>query len=557
MTDDGYDLERLIQEEAEKLRRDPRGFERDPSGGESEDPGGTLRVRRVRDDGAPVSENGGGGDVDLVAALSEAGVPLGQPERFGHTDDGNARRLAHYFGRDVRYVPELDRWYVWDDKRWQHATPGHLLALARQVADRIDTETIALPDDLREAHRKWATTSHNDARLAALVKVARGVRELWADARAFDADPYLLNCLNGVVDVRTRQRHDHDRSLLLTKLVPHRYVPDAEAPTWRGLVARTFQQADEDDGDQTTPYALKLLGYSAVVGANPEQVVVFVVGEPDTGKTQVIEVPAAVLGPDYAHKAKTELIARVRGGHHSSERLSLVGRRYVYVSETNSTYNLDEAVVKELTGDREVTTYTLYAGVERSAPVTWTIWLATNEFPNVLEWDGGIQRRVLVLPAGPPLPRTEQDRFLQERVLRDEAEGVLAALVEGAHAWWVDLQAAQADAARQSTGLAPSPAVAKATADYARSQDVYARFCAEWLEVGADLSVPMKTTYDRFQRWRGRGETGGRRQLYAAIRKLPGVTSEDGRVFQGVGLRPETISEAHERVVGRLLPGVE
>lgn len=472
------------------------------------------------------------------------------------TDDGNALRVTHYLGDRLRYVKQRDQWYNWDGRRWNRATDADMIKVGRSVAHYIDQETATLLDeDARRAHRKHATAAHAEARIRSMVSLARGDSMMWIDEDDLDARPYLVNFANGTLDVRTRELKQHDPDDLLTGLVRHEYDPTADAPQFRKLVARTFQDANRD-GD-TVDYVRKALGYGALVGRNVEQKIFFIVGDPNCGKSKVLEIVAEVVGPDHAHKSKTDLISRKSGGHHDSERYSLVGKRFVTISETSSLFNLDESTVKELTADRRVTARQLHRGVELNPLVTWTIFLTSNDFPNVLEWDDAIKRRVVAIPAGPRLADHEVIKDLDERVLRDEASGVLAWLVAGAHAWYANWQAAQRLDGVDPTGLAPPASIELFTETYAQSQDHFSTFIAECVVLDEHCSLaaerdracrtPRKDVHDAFRRWRGPGEVSNRNRLYARVGKLSGVT-HDARYFTGLCLRDPELATLAARV---------
>jgi putative DNA primase/helicase len=57
------------------------------------------------------------------------------------------------------------------------------------------------------------------------------------DAATFDSKPDLLNVANGVIDLRTGTLQPHDPGLLLTKLAPVPYRPDAQHPDWEKALA--------------------------------------------------------------------------------------------------------------------------------------------------------------------------------------------------------------------------------------------------------------------------------------------------------------------------------
>lgn len=476
--------------------------------------------------------------------------------RLPLNDDGNALRVKHYLGDRLRYAKATRQWFNWDDRRWNRATDADMIQAGRAVAHYVDSETATLSaDDERDPHRKHAMRSHSVERIKAMISLARGDADLWHDEEDFDPDPYLANVTNGTVDVRTGELRPHDPTNWITGLIPLRFDPSADAPNFRKLVERTFQDASRDG--ETIHFVHKLLGYAALVGRNVEQIIIFVIGDENCGKSKVLEIPAEVIGPDYAHKSKTDLISRKRGGHHDSERFSIIGKRFVTISETSSLFNLDESTVKELTGDRRVAARQLHQHSELNPLVTWTIALASNDFPNVLEWDGAIKRRMIAVPAGPSLAGHEVVKDLDDCIIGGEAEGVLAWLVAGAHDWYREWQAARHRDGEDRTGLAKPPSVELFTERYAQSQDHASVFisecvvldarCVKARERGTPCRTPKKDVHAAFKKWRGTGEVSNRNKLYAKIGKLLGVTHDD-RVFTGLCLRDPSWSELLSQV---------
>ena len=51
-----------------------------------------------------------------------------------------------------------------------------------------------------------------------------------------DADPWLLNCTNGTLDLRTGTLQSHRQEDRLTKCLPIAYDPEARCPQWIGFL---------------------------------------------------------------------------------------------------------------------------------------------------------------------------------------------------------------------------------------------------------------------------------------------------------------------------------
>ncbi|OFW55805.1 MAG: hypothetical protein A2Y75_05155 [Candidatus Solincola sediminis] len=470
-------------------------------------------------------------------------------------DDGGGQRVVVYFGDRLRYVKEQKEWRFWDGKRWCLATQADLMWVARRVARSIFREGELFEDDQdRAQHAAYARGTSSLSRMDAMIKVACGDERLWAAAKSFDADPFILNFLNGTYDLRTDTLRPHNPDDLNTHLIPHNYVRDAPAPLWEGLIHRVVAGADGTVTDVGQPIARGVghevydfvqlaLGYSAL-GTNSEHVIFFFQGDTRCGKSKLLEIAHHALGGDYAHQSNQDLIAKKRLGHHSSETFSLIGRHFIAISETPTTFALDENRVKSLTGDSMQTVYQLYSGTERVVPTTWTICLATNNPPNVEDWDGAIRERIVVIPCGPTVPSEERVQNLDALIKETETEGVLAWLVRGAHAWYTYATSTQdAGGHELRGGLRLPDSVHRAMDTFAFDNDHIGAFIEDVLIVTGDAGsrVSRSAVLDRAKRWKSRGEATviSRNKLYARISALRGVTTNTAREFVGLELRPE------------------
>ena len=255
---------------------------------------------------------------------------------------------------------------------------------------------------------------------------------------------------------------------------------------------------------------LRFLGY-ALLDRNVEQKFPLIVGPKRTGKSKALEISVGVLGPDYAIISQPKLITRSKSGtHHASETWSIRGKRLVAISETDAGMDLDEAMVKNLTGASTMSMRGLYQAREAQVPVTWTIIIGTNEEPNVEKWDDAIGRRVIKIPSGPSLEMWEVDLDLEDKILESEAEGVLVSLVAGCVRWY-QLRSAN------GTGLDVPVAVAKATRDFEEANDHVAEFIHACVDFGEGYSVPLTQVNRAYKAHRAGKETLGGRALYGRI----------------------------------------
>src|SRR5262249_27000081 len=120
------------------------------------------------------------------------------------TDSGNGERLVQLHGKDVRYCPEYKAWFSWDGKRWKRDGNGRVYLMAKEVARKLYTDALAIPDSKeREKVEGHARRSENAKDIRATLECARNEKGISVSAIDFDTDPWLLNCENGTLDLRT------------------------------------------------------------------------------------------------------------------------------------------------------------------------------------------------------------------------------------------------------------------------------------------------------------------------------------------------------------------
>ena len=161
------------------------------------------------------------------------------------TDGASARRLVALSGDNIRYCPEQG-WLTWTGQRWQRdSEAAEVTRTAKRVAatwdgdaDIVHQAAMVAPneDDLeammKRAGRLWnyAKTSDSVSKVNNTVRWAQTEPEVRVSWDELDADPMLLNVLNGTVDLRTAELRPHLREDYITRLAPVVYDSDATLP---------------------------------------------------------------------------------------------------------------------------------------------------------------------------------------------------------------------------------------------------------------------------------------------------------------------------------------
>jgi putative DNA primase/helicase len=218
-----------------------------------------------------------------------------EPEHL--TDLGNARRLVGLYGHDFRYLAPDGPFMAWDGARFADDSGEiQLMRWAKETICAIYPEAAySYADDAtqRRALIKHATASESVRALRGMVTLARSEPGIPVRPDQLDADPWLLNVLNGTLDLRSKERRPHRREDLITKLVSINYDPAAACPTWRAFLHRVL-----GGNERLVGFMRRYIGYG-LTGSTREQVLAVGYGQGANGKTTLIKAAISILG-DYS-----------------------------------------------------------------------------------------------------------------------------------------------------------------------------------------------------------------------------------------------------------------
>src|SRR5574341_285359 len=172
--------------------------------------------------------NGHGPDLSKApkkTPINELPTTTPTPGAYKLDDIGNGERLIARHGRKLRYVKEWG-WLVWNGQYWE-PDRGQVAAWAKETARSIYAEAAACEDSqIGAAIGKHAKTSASRFHRAAMIESAASEPGTPKTPADFDADPWLLNCQNGILDLRTGELQPHDPQAMLTKIAGASYDPD-------------------------------------------------------------------------------------------------------------------------------------------------------------------------------------------------------------------------------------------------------------------------------------------------------------------------------------------
>lgn len=435
------------------------------------------------------------------------------------SDQWLALTIAERLAARVRYVATKPKWYTWTGAVWtednverlQAWTSHELRLLATEIARRTpsDRKPARDPKDLCRAR------TQRD-----VISLLRSVPELAVEQTAFDADPWLLNTPDGVVDLRCGELSPPDPARLCSRSTSVAPAFGGACPVFERFLAETT------GGDRTLQgYLQRLAGY-ALTGSIREHVLPFIWGPGGNGKSVFLNVLSGILG-SYHKTASMETFNASTMDRHTTELAHLCGARLVTASETQNGRRLDEAKVKRLTGGDPIAARFMRQDLFEFRP-GFKIIIAGNHPPQLANVDDGIRRRVHMVPfVHKPDP---VDADLGDK-LRTEWPAILAWMIEGCLAW-------------QREGLRPPEAVTSATREYLDEEDAIGRWLHEECERVPQAVGPTMELYEGWNRWcQLNGEPGGSMKAFSQALRAHGFDKKrigtGTSAYVGVRLREQ------------------
>lgn len=419
--------------------------------------------------------------IERAAAATLPWEPKPSPDihKFSLADLGNAERLVARHGDNLRYNYNRNKWLVWTGRLWAWDDGAHIMNMAKKTIRSIYEEAgNEVNDDKRKKLVSHATWSESGQRLSQMVKLAES--ELPVDISELDNKPWLFNCENGTVNLKTGELQPHRRENMLTIMAPVNYIPNAQSALWEGFLDRVTAS-----DSKLKSYLQRAVGYSLTADMR-DQGFFFVYGLGCNGKTTFLKTIHNMMG-EYGMKAQTSLLLVDKGSRRPKEELAnLRGKRFVMVGEIGQRQVLDTNLLKDLTGGERVRADRKYEHETEFDP-TEKLWLYGNHKPIVTDSTKAMWRRVRLIPFTVTIPDDEIDNTLRDK-LSHELSAVLAWAVKGCIDW-------------QLLGFDVPEAVKRATQSYREEEDILRDYIETSLEVKPSGRTPKKSLWSNYTGW--------------------------------------------------------
>lgn len=331
-----------------------------------------------------------------------------------------ADNIHRILGDRYRWNITSGEWLVWNQSksRWSPGT-GHMKrTISRYMVERVNRA---------ETTKEQVKRKHglNDYKIASVERVLRYKHYGVAFSEtSSDVTPNILLTSNGLIDLRTGKIIENRAEYMILRSARAEYHPDAACPIWDAHLLEVFK----GDADLIR-YFRRIVGYT-LTGETSERCLFLLYGEGANGKSKTLGALKYILG-DYAATIPTSYFMGEAKHGPDPTIFNLMGTRMVTASETGEKSRFNEALVKHLTGQDEVTGRGLYGEKNLSFIPNCKIWFALNHLPGVSDTTVSFWDRVRVIPFERRFEPHEWNKKLEFQ-LQAEASGILRWAVEGA-----------------------------------------------------------------------------------------------------------------------------
>ena len=407
--------------------------------------------------------------------LTEVGLSVVMSDTYGY---GVMRNKA--FG-----------WMFWDGVKWLLDADAEAAMLLMKFTDdlyRTAQAKMALADSKEakeQAKREFAAVCR--------LRTAPGISHLTTILKSiadeprtdsFDADPWILNTPDGIIDLRTGEMSAHDPKARCTKCT-------AVSP---GLLGRAKWLDFIDHitgGDEEFGEYLQTLAGMAAVGEVYEEGLVISYGRGGNGKSTFFGALKAVFG-DYAKAINADVLVPIKGARPDQSYIAaLRGVRLAILGETDEAASMSVAQLKRITSRDVISARALYKDPMEFVPTHTTI-MHTNHLPRLGSMDGGTKRRIAVAPFPSTLPPDQVITNYQQVLLHECGPAILQWVIDGAVRFH-----------ENGCKLPKAACVRKATREYLEAEDWFSTFIADTCEVGEGYEAPAGELYQAYQVWAG------------------------------------------------------
>ncbi len=337
----------------------------------------------------------------------------------GYSDVELARYCLHFCSQTIAYVVGKNAWMVWNGQVWEQDPKN--TALENRVQEIIFTVPRLIVDS-ELAKKAWKRVNSAGTVGNVVTSMRRLIKPI--KPTQLDADPWLFNCQNGVIDLKTQSMRHAKPTDYQTKLANVAMDSSATCPKFEVFLREIML------GDEASVRLIQaMMGYMLIGGANRERLMFWLPGEGRNGKSTLIRVLMELMG-SYATSIPMKTLLKGNESGPRDDLMSLVSARLITTNEFDEKDVLNARTAKTITGNDILKARHLY-GTYVDILLGGLLLIATNAMPMLSDattqaiWD-----RMRILPFNLRIAKEEENIDLYDELLA-EFPGILNFALEG------------------------------------------------------------------------------------------------------------------------------
>ena len=360
---------------------------------------------------------------------------------FGMDQFSNAARVIYYHGDDLKFVSDSGNWSIWNKNVWVPDLFGRIKEVVKTVLEEVavnESKFYELPetdnkDDLKKAEKRlerflqFCQSIKTSSQINGVVEILSTSckNNIPISETSFDSDPFIFNCKNGILDLKTGELMAHDKFRLCSKISNVEYTKDAKCDKFVSFLRKIMKGNTE-----VIEWMQMYFGY-CLTGLPPNRMVAFFWGDGRNGKSTLVNIVSRIIG-EYSVAARIETFIESNNADKINQDIvQFRGSRLITAQESSDGQRLNENRIKDMSGGDKIVGRYLYSKQDISFVNTGKMIFSTNHKPKINGTDKGMWDRIRLIPFEYHIKDDELvDRF-DEMLLKEESEGIFNWIYEG------------------------------------------------------------------------------------------------------------------------------
>lgn len=399
------------------------------------------------------------------------------------TDESVAILFQSQFGNYHRFVSDGNYWLHWNGRLWTRDSKAQSVHEdLHNLRALLTLQRIGEPDKVTDS---IIIRLSNSGSKRSIVSYLQNCPRLVAYQHELDSDPNIVvfeNCAYNTSRGEFIRYENEIIGLLQTKCMPVYHNEQAGCPRWLEFLHTIFR------GDMELIAFVQKAAALSLSGTVIEELLFFAHGSGRNGKTTFFAVLEKIFGPYHVSIDSSVLLSSAldRSDRNLNIKAGLKGVRFATVNEIAEKSSFNDKEIKHLASRDRITARRLYENHFEFEP-SHKLWIRSNHKPSFNISDGGLRRRIILIPFHHLIPEHDVVERFEDELLKEKS-GILNWLLEGWQAYLND-------------GL-EVPAACRVEMDaYMRENDHLADFIDECCLVKPEGRTLLKDFSEAYNQW--------------------------------------------------------